>query len=58
MTVRYMCTVHPHEREFLAPPSRTPICCGKPMRRMTEEAEEESGDGQESGETEGPTASG
>lgn len=56
MTVRYMCTVRPHEREFLTPPPRTPICCGQPMRRMDAD-EEEPGDRQDTGEMGASTAS-
>lgn len=61
MRVRYMCTVRPHEREFLTPPPRTPFCCGRPMKRMgeaEEEPAEEPGGGHDSGETPGSTASG
>lgn len=57
MKVRYMCTVRPHERELLTPPPRTPFCCGKPMRRMEDDAEEPD-DGQDPGETEASPASG
>lgn len=57
MKIRYMCTVHPHEPEFLTPPSRTPVCCGKPMKRVAE-TEEEPGDGQESQGTQASAASG